>query len=238
MALDIHLEHLAPKWRTKGGQAIPVGRATGGLQWPIPGSLLQRGQVRNSGWFPVIVAVVHQRPGARLRSAGCKQVKQVTLNGSWLPRLLAVLVWDTLWNPNGPSTLKDCCRVTDPFGGIGEEVRDETQLVVPGRDPQELLGGSPGSNTSKKEPTHGPLTPKMLQRSVPALTRSNSASDRRTFPFCAQAESPSRALTRTTATTVRILDLVAGRRRKRQGPVMPASLGHPVDSLCLWERGA
>ncbi len=31
MALDIHLEQLAPKQKTKGAQGIPVGRPTGFL---------------------------------------------------------------------------------------------------------------------------------------------------------------------------------------------------------------
>ena len=110
-------------------------------------------------------------------------MKQLTLKGCAGPLVLAVLVWDTLWDMDGPSTLKDCCSVTDPLGGRGEEERDETQFVLdPGNVPQEGLAGSAGSKTCNKEPTHGPFMPNRPQRSMPPLILSNSASVISVFP--------------------------------------------------------
>ncbi len=118
-----------------------------------------------------------------MTSAGCQHVKQVNVTGPWMLMLLAVFVWDTLWNVDGPSTLKDCCSVIDPLGGRGKEERDETQFVLdPGSVPQEELAGRAGSKTCRKEPTHGPLMPNSPQRSVPPLILFNSASVSSVFP--------------------------------------------------------
>lgn len=103
-----------------------------------------------SGWFPGMAAGAHQCPKIRLKSRDCQHVKQLYLKGCWEPIVLAVLVWDTLWKLNAPSTLKDCSSVTDPLGGRGDEESKDVQFVLaPGRVPQGGLGGSAGSKTCR-----------------------------------------------------------------------------------------
>ncbi len=75
-------------------------------------------------------------------SWGCQHVKQFSLKDCWGPAVLRVLLWVTLWKVNGPPTAMDCSSVTDPLGGRGDEdIRDVQFVLVPGRAPQEGLGG-------------------------------------------------------------------------------------------------